>query len=116
VVAAGIAVAVRMYLRAEIPVQAPEDVSALTRAAREDLYADAVNESVFMRPGRALATGTAVLDRTVVDGATTGVATAVGELSARGRLLQSGRTRSYALYMLVGAAVIIAAMVGGGVL
>ena len=116
VVAAGVAIAVRLYLRSEIPEQAPDDVSALTRAARHDLYGDAVNEAVLMRPGQALVAGTATLDRRVVEGTTNGVAAAVGALSARGRLLQSGRTRSYALYMLIGAAAIIAAMLVGVVL
>ncbi|MFN3340391.1 MAG: NADH-quinone oxidoreductase subunit L [Dietzia sp.] len=116
VVAAGIAIAVRLYGRADIPEQAPSEVSALTRAARRDLYADAVNEGALMRPGQALVAGTAVVDRRVVDGATGGVAAAIGFLSARGRLLQSGLTRSYALYMLIGAALIIAAMSAGGVL
>lgn len=116
VVAVGIAVAVRRYGRADIPEQAPSEVSALTRAARRDLYADAVNEGVLMRPGQALVAGTAVVDRRVVGGATGGVAAAIGLLSARGRLLQSGLTRSYALYMLLGAALIIAAMSAGGVL
>ncbi|MEH6819890.1 MAG: NADH-quinone oxidoreductase subunit L [Dietzia psychralcaliphila] len=116
VVAAGIAVAVRQYGRADIPEQAPSEVSALTRAARRDLYADAVNEGALMRPGQALVAGTAVVDRRVVGGATGGVAATIGFLSARGRLLQSGLTRSYALYMLIGAALIIAAMTAGGVL
>ncbi|AWH94458.1 NADH-quinone oxidoreductase subunit L [Dietzia psychralcaliphila] len=116
VVTAGIAVAVRQYGRAAIPEQAPSEVSALTRAARRDLYADAVNEGALMRPGQALVAGTAVVDRRVVGGATGGVAATIGFLSARGRLLQSGLTRSYALYMLIGAALIIAAMAAGGVL
>ncbi len=47
-------------------------------------------------------------------GGASGVAAAIGHLSARTRLLQSGLTRSYALYMLLGAALIIAAMLGGG--
>ncbi|WP_194860542.1 NADH-quinone oxidoreductase subunit L [Dietzia sp. SYD-A1] len=116
VVAAGIAIAVRLYGRGEIPLEVPPDASALTRAARRDLYADAVNEGALMRPGQALVAGTAVVDRRVVGGATGGIAAAIGALSARGRLLQSGLTRSYALYMLVGAALIIAAMSAGGVL
>ena len=115
VVAAGIALAIRRYSRREVPITAPAG-SALTRAARRDLYADDLNETVFMRPGQALVAGTEVVDRRVVAGAATGVAAALGELSARTRLLQSGLTRSYALYMLIGAALVIAAMLGGGVL
>ena len=114
-VAIGVLVAVRLYARREIPVTAPEG-SPLTRAARRDLYADDLNESLLMRPGQAVVEGTAVVDRTVVAGAATGVAAAVGDASARGRLLQSGLTRTYALYMLVGAGLVIAAMLVGGAL
>ena len=113
--AAGVAVAARLYARADIPATAPEG-SVLTHAARRDLYADHLNETLFMRPGQALAAGTAIVDRRLVAGAATGLAAAVGGLSARTRLLQSGLTRSYALYMLVGAVLVIAAMLGGGVL
>ncbi|UVE94359.1 NADH-quinone oxidoreductase subunit L [Dietzia sp. B32] len=115
VVAAGIALAVHRYARSEIPTTAPAG-SALTRAARRDLYADDLNERVFMRPGQAMVAGTEVLDRRVVAGAATGVGSALGELSARTRLLQSGLTRSYALYMLIGAVLVLAAMLGGGAL
>lgn len=115
VVAAGVAIAVRRHARGDVPATAPAG-SALTRAARRDLYADHLNETLFMRPGQALVAGTAVVDRRVVAGAPTGIAAAVGELSARTRLLQSGLTRSYALYMLIGAVLVIAAMLGGGVL
>ncbi|MGN0101853.1 MAG: NADH-quinone oxidoreductase subunit L [Dietzia sp.] len=114
-VAAGVAVAARLYARADIPATAPEG-SVLTHAARRDLYADHLNETLFMRPGQALAAGNAIVDRRLVAGAATGLAAAVGGLSARTRLLQSGLTRSYALYMLVGAVLVIAAMLGGGVL
>lgn len=116
VVAIGIAVAVRRYAGAEIPETAPDDVSSFTLAARRDLYGDAINENLLMRPGKSLVAGTAVIDRVVVGGAVGGVATAVGAASARTRLMQSGLTRSYALYMLVGAVLVIAAMLTGGVL
>ncbi|HJC60091.1 MAG TPA: NADH-quinone oxidoreductase subunit L, partial [Candidatus Dietzia intestinigallinarum] len=113
--AIGVLVAVRLYARREIPVTAPGG-SPLTRAARRDLYADDLNESLFMRPGKAVVAGTAVVDRTVVAGAATGVTAAVRDASARGRLLQSGLTRTYALYMLAGAGLVIAAMLVGGAL
>src|SRR5699024_3649822 len=75
-VAIGVLVAVRLYARREVPVTAPGG-SPLTRAARRDLYADDLNESLFMRPGQAVVAGTAVVDRTVVAGAATGVAAVV---------------------------------------
>ena len=116
VVAAGVAVAVRVHARGQVAETAPDDVSGLTRAARDDLFGDRVNEALFMRPGQAAVAGTAVVDRAVVSGAALGVASAVGAVAARMRLLQSGLTRSYALYMLLGAALIVAAMLTGGVL
>ena len=45
------AIAWAMYGRREVPVTAPRG-SLLTVAARKDLYGDAVNESVLMRPGQ----------------------------------------------------------------
>ena len=95
----------------EIPVDAPDEVSALTRAARRDLYGDAVNEAVFMRPGQHATRALVEVDDRAVDGAVGGVAALIGAASARLRTLQSGFARSYALSMLVGAALVVATMV-----
>src|SRR6267154_5239346 len=51
VVAVGFLVALWRYLGRAVPETAPADVSVLTVAARRDLYGDAFNEEVFMRPG-----------------------------------------------------------------
>ncbi|MFF0815119.1 NADH-quinone oxidoreductase subunit L [Rhodococcus sp. NPDC003318] len=110
VVLAGFAVAYRQYVGATIPVQAPVDVSALTVAARADLYGDAVNEAVFMRPGDRLARGLVTVDDRGVDGAVTGIAAGVGVVSTRIRKLQNGFVRSYAMYMFVGAAAVVATL------
>ncbi|MGB3770190.1 MAG: NADH-quinone oxidoreductase subunit L, partial [Rhodococcus sp. (in: high G+C Gram-positive bacteria)] len=67
VVAAGVAAAVRMYARSPVPRTAPEG-SSLTRAARQDLYGDAVNEAVFMRPGQRATAAVVTADRAGVDG------------------------------------------------
>jgi len=53
VVAAGIAIAYRMYGTRAVPEEVPAG-SALTVAARQDLYGDAFNEQVLMRPGQLL--------------------------------------------------------------
>ncbi|MFI5099271.1 MAG: NADH-quinone oxidoreductase subunit L, partial [Actinomycetes bacterium] len=90
---------------------APVDVSPLTTAARRDLYGDAFNEAVFMRPGQYLTRFLVFFDNRVVDGAVNGFAALVGGLSARGRRLQTGFARSYALSMLAGAAVLVVAVV-----
>jgi NADH-quinone oxidoreductase subunit L len=100
-----------MYAAQGIPVHAPAG-SVLTAAARRDLYGDAFNEAVFMRPGRRLTTAAAVVWERCVDGVVLGIATLVGGLSVSLRPLQTGFARSYALAVLVGAAAAIAAIVG----
>jgi NADH-quinone oxidoreductase subunit L len=107
VVAVGIAVALRMYGRRAVPEEVPAG-SALTVAARRDLYGDALNERAFMRPGQALTATVIRIDDGAVDGAATGLAGSVAALSTRLRRLQTGFARSYALSMLGGAALIVA--------
>ncbi|WP_066907815.1 NADH-quinone oxidoreductase subunit L [Millisia brevis] len=110
VVAIGVGVAYRQYALREIPQTPPLDVTALTVAARRDLYGDAINEAVFMRPGVALVDGIDRLDRRGIDGAVTAAAAGVGLASGRVRLWQNGFVRSYGLAMFAGTAVILAAM------
>ncbi|KUI34597.1 NADH-quinone oxidoreductase subunit L [Mycobacterium sp. GA-2829] len=109
VVAVGIAIAYRMYARREVPVEVPAG-SALTVAARRDLYGDAFNEGVFMRPGQALTAAAVRVDDTAVEGAATGLAALVSGASGGLRRLQTGFARSYALGMLGGAALLVAAI------
>jgi NADH-quinone oxidoreductase subunit L len=109
VIAAGIAVAYRMYAARPVPVEVPAG-SALTVAARRDLYGDAVNEQVFMRSGQVLTKTLIEVDDKGVDGAATGLATLVGRISDGLRQLQTGFARSYALSMLAGAALVVAAI------
>jgi len=105
----GILLAWSMYLRTRVPVVAPVG-SVLTRAARQDLYQDAINESLFMRPGQYLTPFLVFFDNRVVDGAVNGLAAVLGGTSGRFRRLQTGFVRSYALSMLAGAAVLVGAM------
>jgi NADH-quinone oxidoreductase subunit L len=109
VVAAGIAIAYRMYGTRPVPVEAPAG-SALTVAARQDLYGDAFNERVFMRTGQLLTKGLVEIDDDAVDGAASGLAAVVGRISDGFRQLQTGFARSYALSMLTGAALVVAAI------
>ncbi|WP_019926336.1 NADH-quinone oxidoreductase subunit L [Nocardia sp. BMG111209] len=110
VVVAGVAVAYRQYGRREVPVPAPEAVSALTVAARRDLYGDAVNEAVFMRPGQHLTRSLVFVDTRGIDGLVNTTAAVIGGLSARIRRIQTGYVRSYALSMLTGATLVVAAL------
>ena len=108
-VAAGVALAYAMYLRQRVPVTAPVG-SVLTRAARQDLYQDTVNEALLMRPGQYLTRSLVYVDNRGIDGAVNGLAALIGGTSGRLRRLQTGFVRSYALSMFAGAAVVIGAM------
>ena len=108
-VAVGIAWAYSMYVRRPVPVVAPVG-SVLTRAARRDLYQDAINESLLMRPGQYLTRFLVFFDNRVVDGGVNGLAALLGGTSGRFRRLQTGFVRSYALSMFGGAALVVGAM------
>ncbi|MEH3140493.1 MAG: NADH-quinone oxidoreductase subunit L [Mycobacterium kyogaense] len=107
VVAVGIAVAYRMYGTRAVPDEVPQG-SALTVAARRDLYGDAFNERVLMAPGAQLTRGLTELDDEVVDGAAGGLAAAISRVSTGLRGVQTGFARSYALSMLAGATFVVA--------
>ena len=109
VVATGIAVAHRMYATRPVPTQAPAG-SVLTVAARNDLYGDAFNERVFMRPGARLARALVAIDDGGIDGAVGAIAAVAAGTSVRLRRLQTGFARSYAVSTLAGAALIVAAL------
>ena len=108
VVAVGIVIAYRMYAQKPVPDTAPEEVSALTVAARRDLYGDAINEALLMKSGQVLTKDLVWFDNKGVDGATNGLAALVGRSSDGLRQLQTGFARSYALSMLAGAALVVA--------
>ncbi|MER7150717.1 NADH-quinone oxidoreductase subunit L [Streptomyces lydicus] len=104
----GVGTAWLMYGRKPVPALAPRG-SLLTRAARRDLLQDDFNDLVFVRGGTHLTTTLVQLDRSLVDGAVNGTAASMGGLSSLLRRLQTGFVRSYAVQMLGGAAVLVAA-------
>jgi NADH-quinone oxidoreductase subunit L len=108
VVAVGIVIAVLLYRR-EIPREAPAG-SPVTVFARRDLYGDALNEAVLMRPGQYLTRTLVWLDNRGVDGLVNGLAALFGGLSGRLRRFQTGFVRSYALSMVFGAAFVVVAL------
>ncbi|MCW2639475.1 MAG: proton-translocating NADH-quinone oxidoreductase, chain [Dactylosporangium sp.] len=79
-------------------------------AARNNLYADTFNEAVFEMPGKYLTRALVYLDNRGVDGLVNGLAAAVGGGSGRLRRIQTGFVRSYALSILGGALLVVAAM------
>ncbi|MGH3472418.1 MAG: NADH-quinone oxidoreductase subunit L, partial [Nocardioidaceae bacterium] len=109
-VAIGIAIAWLVFGRSRVPVIAPSRVSPVTNAARADLYGDAFNESVFMRPGQYLTRSLVYVDNRGIDGIVNGIAALVGGTSGRIRRWQTGFVRSYALSMLAGSALVVVAM------
>ncbi len=108
-VLAGAAVAWFMYGRREVQVTAPAG-SPLTVAARKDLYGDAINESLLMRPGQWLARLSVFFDNRGVDGLVNTLAATLGGTSGRVRRLENGFVRSYALLMFLGAALLVGAL------
>ena len=109
-VAIGVAIAFLKYSRQEVAAVAPENVSVLTKIARQDLMQDRFNEAVFMRPGQQLTQVLAKTDEVVIDGAVRGVAQLAMSSSSLLRGVQSGFVRSYAALIFVGAALLIAAI------
>ncbi|WP_326945925.1 NADH-quinone oxidoreductase subunit L [Amycolatopsis sp. NBC_00348] len=112
VVAVSLAGFLAAYLifRRPVPVERPERVSFVTRAARNDLYGNTLNETLVARPGTWLSRALVFVDNRGVDGAVNGLAAALGGGSGRLRRLQTGFVRSYALSMLGGTFLLLAAL------
>jgi NADH-quinone oxidoreductase subunit L len=110
VVAAGVALAWFLVGRREVPLTAPTDVSFATRAARADLYGDAINEGLVVQPGRRLVHGLVGMDSNGVDGVLTGGPLAVGVIAGQVRRVQNGFVRSYALSLLGGVLLVVLAL------
>ncbi len=108
-VAIGIVIAWVIYGRREVPVTAPAG-NPVTVAARKDLYGDSINEGLLMRPGQWLTRLSVYFDNRGVDGLVNTVAATFGGTSGRMRRLQTGFVRSYALSMLVGAVLLVGAL------
>jgi NADH-quinone oxidoreductase subunit L len=107
-VAIGVAIAFFKYSRQEVAAIAPENVSVLTKIARQDLMQDRFNEAVFMRPGQQLTQVLVKTDEAVIDGTVRGVGQLAMTSSSLLRGVQSGFVRSYAALIFVGAAILIA--------
>jgi NADH-quinone oxidoreductase subunit L len=111
VVLGGVAAAWWLVGRKPVPAEPPTKITIATKAARQSLYGDVINESLLMRPGAYFTRALVFFDNRGVDGLVNGLAAAVGGSSARLRRTQTGFVRSYALSMLLGAFVIGASLV-----
>jgi NADH-quinone oxidoreductase subunit L len=110
IVAIGVALAWYLVERRDVPREAPQGVSFPVRAARAELYGNQINDELVIRPGGRLVGGLTMMDRHGVDGVVEGGAVAVGGLGSVLRLAQNGFVRSYALSVLIGALLVVAAL------
>jgi NADH-quinone oxidoreductase subunit L len=108
--ALGVLIAWLTVGRHRVPVEKPALVSLPVRAARRDLYANAINEALIARPGTWLTRALVYFDNRGVDGLVNGMAAGLGGSSGRMRRLQTGFVRSYALSMLGGSVLVIGAL------
>ena len=111
VVAAGVFIAYWFIGRRPVPVAAPMPVPAIVALARADVGGNAVNETLFARPGVWLSRMSVYADSKGVDGAVNGTAALLGGLSGRWRHWQNGFVRSYALSMFAGTLVVIVMLI-----
>jgi NADH-quinone oxidoreductase subunit L len=79
-------------------------------AARANLYGDVINEAIFEKPGVYLTRALVYFDNKGLDGIVNGLAAGFGGGSSRLRRAQTGFVRTYALSILGGAVLVIAAM------
>ncbi|MEU5696936.1 NADH-quinone oxidoreductase subunit L [Actinosynnema sp. NPDC020468] len=108
--ALGVLTAYLLFGRRPQPVERPQRVAFPVRAARADLYGNALNEALFARPGTWLTRALVFVDNKGVDGLVNGSAALLGGSSGRLRRLQTGFVRSYALSMLLGAIFVLGAL------
>ncbi|GAB3997553.1 hypothetical protein GCM10029992_20800 [Glycomyces albus] len=90
--------------------EVPRAAAWPVRLARADLGGEAVNRGLFERPGRVAAGASVAVDARGVDGIVNGLSAAVGGTSRRLGRLQTGFVRSYALSILSGAVIVVAAL------
>jgi NADH-quinone oxidoreductase subunit L len=110
VVLVGIGIAYLVFGQRRVPAARPLAVSPVTVAARRNLFGDAFNEAVLMRPGQWLSRALVYFDNRGVDGAVNGLAAGFGGGSARLRRSQTGFVRTYALSMLGGSVAVVAVL------
>ncbi len=95
-----------MYRR-EVPIEAPQDVNILTKAARNSMYDDAINDVLVVQPTYSVSRAFVGLDNKGIDAVVNGLAALVGGAGAKLRRWQTGFARSYALAMVGGAILVV---------
>ena len=113
VVAIGVAIGWYVFGRQPVPATAPATNNPFAIAGRNDLFGDAFNDAVVVRPFMGLSRGVVVTDDKGVDGMVNGLARTFGGLSYGLRKVQTGNVRSYALTMVAGAVLVGAVLILG---
>jgi NADH-quinone oxidoreductase subunit L len=107
----GIAAGAAVYLRKRQDLAARIEQPILAKGWNYDS-----SISAFMGgPGRKAFDAVAWFDKHVIDGAVNGIATGVGRSADRGRLVQTGYVRNYALAMALGVVVVAAILLSKAV-
>ncbi len=110
VVAVGVALAWVLVGRRDVPREAPQDVSWVTRAGRNEVYGNVINDTLVVTPGRHLTAALLATDKYAVDGVLTGGPVAVGGLAGFARRVQNGYVRTYAFSLLAGGLIVVLAL------
>jgi NADH-quinone oxidoreductase subunit L len=103
IVAAGVGLSWWMFGTRPVPEIAPTSTNPFTVAGRNDLFGDAVNDTLVVQPTMVLARGLVANDEAIIDRGADGVGAMFAGLSTQTRRLQTGQVRTYALTMTVGA-------------
>ena len=102
VVAAGIVISWLVFGRQPVPVNPKPHVTIFTAMGRNDLYGDAINDTLVVRPANALSRGIAFADSEAVDPATEGVGWLTQYIGDKIRRIENGYVRTYGATMAVG--------------
>ena len=107
--ALGIGLAYLFYVRSpELPARLAASAAGFYRLSLNKWYVDELYDRVFVRPTVALARGLwRGVDVAVIDGAVNGVGRVTQACAALLRVMQSGQLQHYALFMALGAVLVV---------
>lgn len=106
VVAIGVYTGWHFFGRQPIPATAPASSNPFTVMGRNQLFGDAINDTLVVNPTYLIGDGVVEADDKLIDGAVDGSAKAFAGLSGMWRTVQTGYARSYALTMVLGAVLV----------
>ena len=113
VVAVGVALSWYVFGRKPIPATPPETRNPIIVTGRNDLFGDAINDTLVVQPTMIVSKGVVIADDRGIDRAVDGLAAVFAGLSTQVRKVQTGHVRSYALTMMVGAVLVGVVMILG---